>query len=58
MSKEEIFIPPYGCINEIAKIVGCSRVTVRTALRKNARGEKADQARQVFRAKYLNTKNH
>lgn len=52
MSKE-IFMPPHGCVGEIAKITGYSRKTVTTALRHNARGVKAEKVRQIYKEKYL-----
>lgn len=52
MSKE-IFMPPHGCVGEIAKITGYSRKTVTTALRHNARGMKAEKVRQIYKEKYL-----
>ncbi|MEN6444602.1 MAG: ATP-binding protein, partial [Candidatus Cloacimonas sp.] len=44
--------PPHGYINEIAKILGCHRVTVSNALKKNAKGILAEQARQIYKIKY------
>ena len=50
--ENSVFVPPTGYINELAKLCGCTRQTVNNALRKNARGEKADLIRRMFRAKY------
>lgn len=47
-----IFLPPHGCIGEIAKLTGYSRKTVTTALRNNARGVKADKVREIYLKKY------
>ena len=44
--------PPHGYVNEIAKILGCHRVTVSNALKKNAKGILAEQARQLYKVKY------
>ena len=54
MKNKEIFLPPFGCIEELAKLTGFHRNTVSTALRKKARGEKAEKVRQLYREKYLN----
>lgn len=51
--KKNIYLPPHGCVTEIAKLTGYSRTTVMTALRKNAKGVKAEKVRQIFRAKYM-----
>ena len=48
----KIMLLPMGYVTELAKICGCTRATVFNALRKNARGEKCDRVRRVFRAKY------
>ena len=52
---EDIFLPPHGCVTEIAKLTGYSRTTVQMALRKNANGVKAEKVREIFRIKYLNS---
>ncbi|MFA6334115.1 MAG: ATP-binding protein [Bacteroidales bacterium] len=44
--------PPHGYINEIAKILGCHRVTVSNAIKKNTKGILAEQARQIYKIKY------
>jgi len=44
--------PRHGFINELAKLCGVSRHTVRTAIYDNARGEKADFVRKMYRTKY------
>lgn len=54
-NKITIFLPPHGCVTEIAKMTGYSRTTVMTALRKNAKGAKAEKVRQIFKAKYMKT---
>jgi hypothetical protein len=56
MEKTMIFLPPYGCIGEIAKLTGYSRTTVTAALRNNARGRKADKVRKIYLEKYSTTK--
>lgn len=52
-SANRIYLPPHGCITEIAKLTGYSRTTVMTALRKNAKGVKAEKVRQIFLKKYM-----
>jgi len=52
MEKKMIFLPPHGCIGEIAKLTGYSRTTVTTALRKKAKGVKADKVRKIYLEKY------
>lgn len=52
-AQKKIYLPPHGCITEIANLTGYSRTTVMTALRKNAKGVKAEKVRQIFRAKYM-----
>ncbi len=51
---DDIFLPPHGCVSEIARLTGYSRTTVQMALRKNAKGVKAEKVREIFRTKYLN----
>ena len=53
INPDGIFLLPNGYINDLAKLCGCSRETVRNALRKNQRGEKADLVRRIYRAKYM-----
>ena len=53
-SGSKIVIPPMGYVTELAKLCGCTTETVRNALRKNMRGEKADRVRRMYRAKYVN----
>lgn len=52
-STKKIYLPPHGCVTEIAKLTGYSRTTVMKALRKNAKGMKAEKVRQIFRTKYM-----
>lgn len=54
--KQPIFLPPHGCVTEIAKLTGYSRTTVQMALRHNTPGIKAEKVRQIFRSKYLTNK--
>ena len=56
MEKVMIFLPPHGCIGEIAKLTGYSRTTVTTALRKNAKGVKANKVRKIYLEKYSTIK--
>ena len=56
MNEKMIFLPPHGCIGEIAKLTGYSRTTVTTALRNNARGFKADKVRKLYLQKYSTVK--
>jgi hypothetical protein len=44
--------PRHGFISELAKLCGCSRHTVRTAIYDNTSGEKADIVRKMYRTKY------
>ena len=44
--------PRHGFINELAKLCGVSRHTVRTAIYENARGAKAEFVRKMYRTKY------
>lgn len=53
-NKIEIPIPSHGYINEIAKILNCSRQTVSRALHKNAKGPIAAKAREIYKKKYCN----
>ena len=46
--------PRHGFINELAKLCGCSRHTVRTAIYDNASGAKADLVRKMYRTNYKN----
>jgi hypothetical protein len=57
MEKAMIFLPPHGCIGEIAKLTGYSRTTVTTALRNNARGLKAAKVREIYLKKYSTVKS-
>jgi hypothetical protein len=50
--KNKIKIPPFGWRKEIAKLAGCSVVTVCNAIRHNARGVKAEKVRRLYRKKY------
>ena len=47
-------MPRHGFINELARLCGCSRHTVRTAIYENAKGLKADMVRKMYRTKYGN----
>lgn len=53
-NKSNIIIPTHGYINEIAKILGCTRQTVSNALHKNTKGILATKAREIYRKKYCN----
>lgn len=44
--------PPHGWINDLAKLAGCTRTTVRTAIYDNRPGDKADRVRRLYVAKY------
>ena len=44
--------PQHGYINELAKLCGCSRATVRRALFEDAKGIKADFVRKMYRTNY------
>jgi len=44
--------PRHGFINELAKLCGVNRHTVRTAIYENARGVKADLVRKMYRTNY------
>lgn len=46
--------PRKGYINELAKLCGCCRQTVSRALFEDAKGEKADFVRKMYRTKYKN----
>ena len=48
--------PRRGFINELARLCGCSRQTVSTAIYENAKGVKADFVRKMYRTKYVNNK--
>ena len=56
MNEGMIFLPPHGCIGEIAKITGYSRTTITNALRTKAKGIKADKVRKIYLEKYLPVK--
>lgn len=47
-------LPRHGYINELSRLVGCSRETTRKALFNNARGVKAEKVRRLYRVKYDN----
>lgn len=51
--QKRIYLPPHGCVTEIANLTGYSRTTVTRALRNNTKGVKAEKVRQIFRAKYM-----
>jgi hypothetical protein len=46
--------PAHGWLSELAKMAGCTRTTVYTAIYRNARGKKADRVRRIYQAKYEN----
>jgi len=48
--------PPHGWINDLARLAGCTRITVRTAIYDNKRGIKAEKVRQLYREKYATQK--
>jgi len=52
MNEQFIFLPPHGCVSEIAKITGYSRTTVMRALRHKLKGVKADKVRKIYLEKY------
>jgi len=56
MNEKMIFLPPHGCIGEIAKLTGYSRTTVTNALRYKSRGVKADKVREIYLKKYSTVK--
>jgi hypothetical protein len=56
MKDRIIFLPPHGCIGEIAKLTGYSRTTVTNALRYSSRGLKADRVRKIYMEKYSTVK--
>ena len=45
--------PKHGYINELAKLCGCSRHTVRLAIQENQKGEKSEMVRKMYRTKYV-----
>jgi len=51
-NKSRVAPPPHGYINEIAKILGCHRVTVSNALMKNTKGTLAERVRQMYKMKF------
>lgn len=52
MVKQRILPPPTGYIQELARLCGCGRVTVYMALKRNAKGPKAEMVRKMYRTKY------
>ena len=46
-------IPQHGFINDLAKLCGCNRQTVRTAIYSGATGKKADFVRKIYATKYV-----
>jgi hypothetical protein len=52
-NNKSVIVPPSGYVNELAKLCGCSRITVYNALRKGLRGEKSDMVRKMYRTKYI-----
>ena len=51
--KEIKKMPRHGFINELARLCGCRRHTVRTAIYENASGAKAEFVRKMYRTKYV-----
>ena len=52
-NKQQIKKPPrHGFINELAKLCGCSRHTVRQAIYDNQAGKKSDLVRKMYRTNY------
>lgn len=51
-NKSRVAPPPHGYINEIAKSLGCHRVTVSNALMKNTKGMLAERVRQMYKMKF------
>jgi len=51
-NKSRVAPPPHGYINEIAKILGCHRITVSNALMKNTKGILAEKVRQIYKLKF------
>ncbi|GAB6123047.1 hypothetical protein [Dysgonomonas termitidis] len=47
-------VPRHGYINDLARLCGCCRQTVSKALFENAKGEKADFVRKMYRTNYKN----
>jgi hypothetical protein len=52
MEKEKVIVLKQGWQTELAKLCKCSRITVNNAIHHNARGEKANKVRQMFKIKY------
>lgn len=52
---KKINAPKQGWQKEIALLVGCTTATVNNAIHRNAPGLKAEKARQLYRARYLNS---
>jgi hypothetical protein len=46
--------PKYGYVNELARLCGCSRHTVRLALFDGQEGKKSNMVRKMYRTKYIN----
>jgi hypothetical protein len=51
--KRNVTAPPVGWVNELAKLCQCSRATVWNAIRRNAKGDKAEMVRKMYRTKYV-----
>ena len=47
-------IARHGFINDLAKLCGCDRQTVRNAIYDNANGKKADFVRKMYKTNYKN----
>jgi hypothetical protein len=50
--KRNVLPPPSGYVNALAKLCGCNRSTVFNALKRNAKGQKAEMVRRMYRTKY------
>ncbi len=50
--------PQHGFINELAKLCGCNRNTVRAAIYNNARGTKSEFVRKMYRTKYAGLRDN
>jgi hypothetical protein len=52
--QDAVKIPKWGYQKELAKLAGCTTVTVIKALHHGATGRKADRVRRLYAAKYCN----
>jgi hypothetical protein len=55
-NKRNVLPPPSGYVTELARLCGCGRVTVFNALKRNAKGPKAELVRKMYRTKYVEGK--